>query len=68
MKTNDVEIRLPCQEGALGKYSQLAPLVKNKKFHDKSSRENKGKFPKSNIKEDIGKSRKFFLRKVRVSL
>ena len=55
MQINDVEIRLPCQEGTLEKASQLA-LVKNKKVHDKSRQENKGKLPKSSRKAYKGKT------------
>ena len=51
MHNNDVELRLPCQEGALGKASQLS-LVKIRKRI-------KGSFLKSK-KVDRGKSRKVF--------
>ena len=66
MHNNDVELRLPCQEGALGKASQLS-LVKIRKSMTKSSKRIKGSFLKAE-KAKRGKSRKVFLRKVRVSL
>ena len=37
MHNNDVELRLPCQEGALGKASQLS-LVKIRKSMTKANR------------------------------
>ena len=63
MHNNDVELSMPCQEGALGKASQL-PLVKIRKSMTKERKRIKGSF----LKEDRGKSRKVFLRKERVSL
>ena len=41
MQNNDVELRLPCQEGALGKASQLS-LVKIRKSMTKENRRIKG--------------------------
>ena len=66
MHNNDVELRLPCQEGALGKGSQLS-LVKIRKSMKKESKRIKGSFLKAE-KVERGKSRKVFLRKERVSL
>ena len=45
MHNNDVELRLPCQEGAFGKSSQLA-LVKIRKSMTKASRRIKESFLK----------------------
>ena len=61
MHNNDVELRLPCQEGALGKASQLS-LVKIRKSMTKARKRIKGSF----LKEE--KAGKFFLRKERVFL
>ena len=58
MHNNDVELRLPCQEGALGKASQLS-LVKIRKSMTKTSTRIKGSFLKVE-KADIGKIRKVF--------
>ena len=66
MHNNDVELRLPCQEGALGKASQLS-LVKIRNSMTKASKRIKGSFLKAE-KAERGKSRKVFLRKERVSL
>ena len=60
MHNNDVELRLPCQEGTLGKASQLA-LVKIRKAMTKASRRIKGSFLKVE-KTDRGKSRKVLQR------
>ena len=60
MHNNDVELRLPCQEGALGKASQLS-LVKIRKSMTKESKRIKGSFLKVE-KVDRGKSRKVFQR------
>ena len=60
MQKNDVELRLPCQEGALGKSSQLA-LVKIRKSMTKAKRRIKRSCLKAE-KEDRGKSRKVFQR------
>ena len=60
MHNNDVELRLPCQEGTLGKASQLA-LVKIRKSMTKASKRIKGSFLKAK-KVDRGKSRKVFQR------
>ena len=46
MHNNDVELRLPCQEGALGKASQLS-LVKIRNFMTKASKRIKGSFLKA---------------------
>ena len=46
MQNNDVELRLPCQEGALGKGSQLS-LVKIRKSMTKENRRIKGSCLKS---------------------
>ena len=58
MHNNDVQLRLPCQEGALGKSSQLS-LVKIRNSMTKSSKRIKGSFLKSE-KVERGKSRKVF--------
>ena len=58
MQNNDVELRLPYQEGALGKAIQLA-LVKIRKSMTKASRRIKGSCLKVE-KADRGKSRKVF--------
>ena len=50
MHNNDVELRLPCQEGALGKASQLA-LVKIRKSMTKANRRIKGSFLKAAEKQ-----------------
>ena len=60
MHNNDVELRLPCQEGALGKASQLS-LVKIRMSMTRASKRIKGSFLKAE-KVDIGKSRKVFQR------
>ena len=60
MHNNDVELRLPCQEVALGKSSQLS-LVKIRKSMIKESRIIKGSFLKAE-KIDKGKRRKVFQR------
>ena len=60
MHNNDVELRLPCQEGALGKASQLS-LVKLIKSMKKANKRIKGSFLKEE-KADRGKSRKVFQR------
>ena len=61
MHNNDVELRLRCQEGALGKASQLS-LVKIRNSMTKASKRIKGSFLKAE------KAGKLFLRKERVSL
>ena len=66
MHNNDVELRLPCQEGALGKASQLS-LEKIRKSMTKARKRIKGSFLKAE-KVERGQSRKVFLRKERVSL
>ena len=43
MQNNDVKLRLPCQEGELGKASQLA-LVKIRKSMTKENMRIKGRF------------------------
>ena len=58
MHNNDVELRLPCQEGALGKASQIS-LVKIRKSMTKSSKRIKGSFLKAK-KAERGKSKKVF--------
>ena len=45
MHNNDVELRLPCQEGIMGKASQLA-LVKIRKSMTKAKRRINGSFLK----------------------
>ena len=60
MHNNDVEIRLPCQAGTLGKASQLS-LVKIRKSMTKTSKRIKGSFLKVE-KVDRGKSMKLFQR------
>ena len=60
MHNNDVELRLPCQEGALGKSSQLS-LVKIRKSMTKASK----RINRSFLKEenaDGDKMRKVFQR------
>ena len=66
MHNNDVELRLPCQEGALGKASQIS-LVKIRKSMTKASRRIKGSFLKVE-KVDKGKIRKVFQRGGRIFL
>ena len=61
-----MELRLPCQEGALGKVSKLS-LVKIRKSMTKARKRIKGSFLKEE-KVERSKSRKVFLRKERVSL
>jgi len=56
MHNNDVELRLPCQEGALGKASKLS-LVKIRKSMTKERKRIKGSFLKAE-KAERGKSRK----------
>ena len=46
MHNNDVELRMPCQEGTMGKDSQLA-LVKIRNSMKKPSRRIKGSFLKA---------------------
>ena len=58
MHNNDVELRLPCQEGALGKASQLS-LVKIRKCMTKERKRRKGSFLKAE-KAKRGKIRKVF--------
>ena len=58
MHNNDVELRLPCQEGAMGEASQLS-LVKLRKSMTKENKRIKGSFRKEK-KEYRGKSRKLF--------
>ena len=58
MHNNDVELRLPCQEGALGKSSQLS-LVKIRKSMTKASKRIKGIFLKAE-KAERGKSMEVF--------
>ena len=58
MHNNDVELRLPCQEGALGKASKLS-LVKIRKSMTKASKRIKGSFLKAE-KAERGKSKKVF--------
>ena len=60
MYNNDVELRLPCQEGALGKDSQLS-LVKIRNSMTKASKRIKRSFLKEE-KVDRGKRRKVFRR------
>ena len=60
MHSNDVELRLPCQEDTMGKASQLA-LVKIRKSMTKESWRIKGSFLKAE-KAEKGKSRKLFQR------
>ena len=60
MHKNDVELRFPCQEGTLGKSSQLA-LVKIRKSMTKASNRIKGSFLREE-KAERGKSRKLFQR------
>ena len=60
MHNNDVELRLPCQEGALGKASQIS-LVKIRNSMTKASMRIKGSFLKEE-KADRGKIRKVFQR------
>ena len=60
MHNNDVELRMPCQEGALGKASQI-PLVKIRKSMTNASKRIKGSFLKVE-KVDRGKRRKVFQR------
>ena len=60
MHNNDVELRMPCQEGALGKASQLS-LVQIRKSMTKESTRIKGSFLKAK-KADRGKIRKVFQR------
>ena len=60
MHSNDVELRLPCQEAALGKVSQLS-LVKIRNSMTKVSKRIKGSFLKAE-KADRGKSKKSFQR------
>ena len=58
MHNNDVKLRLPCQEGTMGKASQLA-LVKIRKTMTKANRRIKGSC--LNVEKiDRGKSRKYF--------
>ena len=66
MHNNDVELRLPCREGAMGKACQLS-LVKIRKSMTKARKRIKGSFLKEE-KAERSKSRKIFLRKERVSL
>ena len=58
MHNNDVELRWPCQEGALGKASQLS-LVKIRKSITKANKRIKRSFLKEE-KADRGKSKKVF--------
>ena len=58
MHNNDVELRLPCQEGALGKASQIS-LVKIRNSMTKESKRINGSFLKEE-KADRGKAGKFF--------
>ena len=58
MQNNDVELRIPCQEGTMGKAIQLA-LVKIRKSMTKASRRIKGSCLKAE-KADRGKSTKVF--------
>ena len=65
MHNNDVELRLPCQEGALGKASQLS-LVKIRKSMTKASKRIKGSFLKEEKQKEVKagnffKERKSFL-------
>ena len=60
MHNNDVELRLPCQEGTMGKASQLA-LVKIRNSMTKERRRIKGSWLKSE-KANRGKSKKVFQR------
>ena len=60
MQNNDVELRFPCQECALGKASQLA-LVKIRKSMTKESKRIQGSFLKLE-KEVRGKIKKVFQR------
>ena len=46
MRNNDVELRIPCQEGTMGKASQLA-LVKIRKSMIKANRRINGSFLKA---------------------
>ena len=65
MHNNDVELRVPCHEGALGKASQLS-LVKIRNSMTKARKRIKGSFLKAE-KEERGKSRKVFFFKERKS-
>ena len=60
MHNNDVELRLPCQEGGLGKASQFF-VTKIRKSMTKSSKRIKENFLKED-KVDRGKSKKLFQR------
>ena len=60
MHNNDVELRLPCQEGTMGKASQLS-LVKIRKSTTKANRRINGSCLKAE-KADRGKSKKAFQR------
>ena len=60
MHNNDVELRIPCLEDALGKASQLS-LVKIRKSMTKESKRIKGSILKVE-KADRGKRRKVFQR------
>ena len=59
MQNNDVELRLPCQERAVGKYSQLA-LVKIKKSMTKTNRRIKGSCLQAAEKKTEVKVGKYF--------
>ena len=58
MQNNDVELRIPCHEGALGKASQLS-LVKIRKSMTKERKRIKGSFLKEK-KEERGECRNVF--------
>ena len=58
MQNNDVELRLPCQEGVLGKAIQLS-LVKIRKSMTKANRRIKGSFLKAEKKQTKVKERKY---------
>ena len=59
MQNNDVELRLPCQEGVLGKAIQLS-LVKIRKSMTKANRRIKGSFLKATKKQTKVKAGKYF--------
>ena len=59
MHNNDVELRLPCQEGTMGKASQLA-LVKIRNSMTKSNRRINGSFLKSIKSRKVFEGKKKF--------
>ena len=66
MHNNDVELRFPCQEGTMGKSSQLA-LVKIRKYMTKENRIKNLSFLKS-VKSRQREKQESFRRKEKVSL